>query len=152
MTTRQSWAEVLVALAILASVLIVLASPRQDQEVKSVEDPPRTEMWESVGYDEYEGDRSSKWPKVRDQFVALHPKCEACGSVLSLNVHHVKPFATNPDLELDPRNLITLCRDHHFRVGHDPDGPWDPQRPSWSKANPRVREDCAAILAGKILP
>jgi 5-methylcytosine-specific restriction endonuclease McrA len=151
MVCRQSVVEVLVALATLIGVLIALGAPRRlvDSEVS---DPPRRELKESVDYDEYEGDRSSKWPKVRDQFVAVHPQCEACGSVSDLNVHHVKPFASHPELELDTNNLITLCRVHHFRVGHDPDGPWNPQQPSWSKANPRVREDCKAIKAGKFSP
>jgi hypothetical protein len=43
-----------------------------------------------------------------------------------LNVHHIIPFDVavscgRPDLELDPRNMITLCegtQDHHLVVGH----------------------------------
>jgi hypothetical protein len=39
-----------------------------------------------------------------------------------LQVHHIKPFHLHPNLELDPRNLITLCelpgRDHHLLIGH----------------------------------
>jgi len=93
----------------------------------------------------YEGPRSSEWVSVRNEFVRLHPRCEACGSGYDLNVHHVEPFHLRPDLELEPSNLITLCREHHFRIGHDPDGPWKPQKPSWSYWNPKVREHAAII-------
>lgn len=53
--------------------------------------------------------RSPKWDNVRDQFLAANPFCEACGHRSGLQVHHVKPFKTNPELELDSNNLITLC-------------------------------------------
>ena len=39
-------------------------------------------------------------------------------------MHHIKPFHLYPQLELDPNNLITLCRskywrfDCHLAVGH----------------------------------
>jgi 5-methylcytosine-specific restriction protein A len=66
----------------------------------------------------YEGPRSSGWATVRNRHVAVHPRCEACGSVAELNVHHLQPFHEHPELELDPDNLITLCRKHHFWIGH----------------------------------
>ncbi len=85
--------------------------------------------------------RSSEWSAVRAAHVKRHPACLACGSVEQLNVHHIEPFHLRPDLELEPTNLVTLCREHHFRIGHDPDGPWKPQKPSWIKSNPNVRQD-----------
>lgn len=86
--------------------------------------------------------RSPKWPTVRAHWIADgHDSCEACGSRVDLNVHHVIPYAENRLLELDPTNLITLCRDCHFRFGHDPDGPGGTLRPDWKKANPNVRSD-----------
>jgi hypothetical protein len=71
--------------------------------------------------------RSPHWPKARKAFLALHPKCYACGSTGSPNVHHMYPFhfvvlCGRPDLELDPRNYITLCtlkdNEHHVLLGH----------------------------------
>lgn len=80
----------------------------------------------------YEAPRSPTWQHVRGQFVREHPRCEACGTDKNLNVHHIKPFHTNPELELDTSNLITLCRDHHFKIGH---------LSNWSKSNPNVVKD-----------
>mgnify|MGYP001583866311 CR=1 FL=1 len=62
--------------------------------------------------------RSPKWEDVRNQFVKEHPNCEVCGTKKGLNAHHKLPFYLNPLLELDPQNLIVLCRDHHFFFGH----------------------------------
>lgn len=90
----------------------------------------------------YEGERSSGWSKVRSAYVRKHPTCEACGTLKDLNVHHVKPFHLRPELELDPGNLITLCREHHFYIGH---------RGNWSKENPNCRQDAANLLKSKAL-
>jgi 5-methylcytosine-specific restriction endonuclease McrA len=105
---------------------------------------PLEQYIEAVDSITYEGERSSKWRSVRDEYVRQHPRCEACGSTWGLNVHHVQPFASHPELELDEGNLITLCREHHFRIGHDPDGPRGFARPSWLLSNPNVREDAAS--------
>lgn len=64
--------------------------------------------------------RSPQWEKIRNDHLAANPKCAACGTAESLEVHHVKPFHIFPELELDPNNLITLCeyRGCHLRFGH----------------------------------
>ncbi len=71
--------------------------------------------------------RSPAWSKVKNAFLTAHPNCAACGGTLQLNVHHKFPFhyvvlCGRPDLELDPRNLITLCVlddcEHHVLLGH----------------------------------
>lgn len=111
-----------------------------------IPEEPDDQLSESVEYiPEWGAPRSSHWYSVRQQFVEDHPRCEACGTTGNLNVHHVKPFHEHPELELEPSNLITLCREHHFRVGHDPDGPWKPKRPNWKASNPLVREHCEKI-------
>lgn len=82
--------------------------------------------------------RSSSWPGVRALHLKAHPSCAYCGSTKDLEVHHVRPFHLWPNLELDPRNLLTLCeslsRECHLRVGH---------LGVWSRFNPYVREICA---------
>lgn len=81
--------------------------------------------------------RSSRWPRVRREFLSEHPVCACCGGKKLLNVHHVKPFHINPELELDPSNLITLCEGSnglncHLWVGHAGD---------WKAWNILVRAD-----------
>jgi hypothetical protein len=79
--------------------------------------------------------RSPKWPKVQKAHLKIEPICACCkpgeNASASLQVHHKFPFhycvaLGRPDLELDQRNLITLCEttkdrpapDHHLLVGH----------------------------------
>ena len=76
--------------------------------------------------------RSGHWPTVEKKFRAVHPQCVCCivKSVKHIQIHHRFPFhyaiaLGRPDLELDPRNLITLCEwpshtspDHHLLIGH----------------------------------
>lgn len=118
--------------------------------------PPPEQLAESVDYsggaevddgsdDGVEGERSGRWTTVRNRFVEKHPTCEACGSDENLNVHHVKPFHQHPDLELEESNLITLCREHHFYIGHDPDGVDGPEGPNWKLSNPSVRRDARSL-------
>lgn len=107
----------------------------------SIPEEPEDQLIESVDHPTLWGEpRSSSWASVRRKFVESNPNCVACGSTEKLNVHHVKPFHAHPELELEPSNLITLCREHHFRIGHDPDGPWSPLKPAWTKSNPFVRK------------
>lgn len=65
--------------------------------------------------------RSSKWPALEKSFKKAHPLCACCGSNVRVQVHHKKPFHLHPELELDPKNLISLCmgeRDCHLVIGH----------------------------------
>jgi len=71
--------------------------------------------------------RSPAWDKVAKAFLATHPHCAACAETGQLNVHHKFPFhyvvlCGRPDLELDTRNLMTLCVrpdcQHHLLLGH----------------------------------
>jgi hypothetical protein len=76
--------------------------------------------------------RSTKWPDVERAHLAKQPHCVACRAPSrSLQVHHIFPLhyciaVGRRDLELDERNLITLCEsengeasdDHHLLVGH----------------------------------
>lgn len=95
--------------------------------------------------------RSPEWPRVARAYLAEHPHCACCkpgdggAAVVRLQVHHVFPFhycvvLGRPDLELDARNLITLCErgageageNHHLLVGH---------LDSFQSANLQVRTD-----------
>jgi hypothetical protein len=62
--------------------------------------------------------RSSGWGRVRANWIKNNPKCLACGTIHNLDVHHIKPYHLFPELELDTANLVTLCRTHHYQIGH----------------------------------
>jgi 5-methylcytosine-specific restriction protein A len=79
--------------------------------------------------------RSSGWSKVRKAYVKNNPFCAACGTTRKLEVHHIKDFSTHPELELDPENLVTLCRagtQCHLTFGH---------LGSWKSINSEVKKD-----------
>ena len=82
--------------------------------------------------------RSSKWTNVRKEHLKNNPNCAACGRDKKLEVHHIEPVHINPDKELDPSNLITLCDDPcHLIFGHLFN------YKSWNKD---VIEDCLVYL------
>lgn len=89
--------------------------------------------------------RSSKWSTFRKSFLEKHNSCAACGGTEYLEAHHIEPFHENPDLELDPNNLITLCdkpgKDNcHLNVGH---------LGNFKNKNPYVKEDAEKLLKSK---
>lgn len=80
--------------------------------------------------------RSPHWHHVEEEFLKNNPNCIVCkeenyGKV-GVQIHHaIVPFhlailCGRPDLELDPRNLCSLCEtehnrpapNHHLLVGH----------------------------------
>jgi 5-methylcytosine-specific restriction endonuclease McrA len=101
-----------------------------------------------------ESPRSPEWPRVKDEWLAEHPTCAACGGSgdqVSANgsrtapnqVHHKQPYHLFPELELDPSNFITFCEEcggpeDHLHVGH---------LGNWENYNPNVEECAAALLA-----
>jgi hypothetical protein len=88
-----------------------------------------------------ESARSSGWNRVKNEHLSMNPACAACGSKENLQVHHKMPFHLNPALELDLKNLITLCMEPgvecHLNVGHGD---------SWKCYNPEVQKDAADLL------
>jgi 5-methylcytosine-specific restriction protein A len=65
--------------------------------------------------------RSSHWPVVEHKHLQQHPSCAVCGKRQHIQVHHIIPFHSHPELELDPANLITLCmglKQCHLKIGH----------------------------------
>jgi hypothetical protein len=82
--------------------------------------------------------RSSEWRKLRNEHLLKNPCCAVCGSKKNVVPHHVVPFSTDPSLELDPDNLVTLCEGEvfncHLFFGH---------LKNWKRYNPEVVEDAA---------
>lgn len=67
--------------------------------------------------------------KVRSKRSAMNwyrvrfPTCAVCDAKRSVNgnkceVHHIQPESFRPDLVDDTNNFVTLCRRHHFWIGH----------------------------------
>lgn len=87
------------------------------------------------------GKRSKHWRKTRKAFLKSegNGECAACGTKKKLQVHHIEDFSTNPTLELEHSNLITLCQrgtSHHLNCGHIG---------NWKSINPHVRRDAAYV-------
>jgi len=66
--------------------------------------------------------QSTRWQRVRNQFLKDHPTCEICGK-LATEVHHRIPlnnFRNDPikmeQMAFDPNNLQALCHDDHIHV------------------------------------
>lgn len=89
--------------------------------------------------------RSPEWHRVEQEHLAKEPFCRYCGGTKLLQVHHVSPFHLDPQRELDPSNLITLCEDYkdgvecHLHIGH---------LGNWKTFNPHVRDVANAPAAG----
>jgi hypothetical protein len=67
-------------------------------------------------------DRASlnwSWQKCRREFLKVTARyCICCQAVKKIEVHHILPRHVRPDLTLDHRNLIALCKACHLRLGH----------------------------------
>ena len=94
--------------------------------------------------------RSPRWPAVRAAHLRAFPACEACGGSDRVEVHHLMPFHSHPELELEPRNLLTLCvsgpggMSCHLVIGHGGD---------WRARNPRAPLDAAwlrSVIEGRV--
>lgn len=91
--------------------------------------------------------RSKDWNRVQKEHLRKNPYCACCAKPDKgeMQVHHKIPFhfciaLGRDDLELDERNLITLCEDggspnHHLLIGH---------LGSFESYNPNVDKDCKA--------
>ena len=93
------------------------------------------------GYSVLGGVRSPKWGKVRKDFININPFCAVCYTKKRLEAHHIIPVNIDKSKELDPTNLIVLCRSDHLLYGH---------LNSWKSFNYDVRKD-AEIWRQKIL-
>lgn len=51
--------------------------------------------------------------KVIEQCIRDKERCEECGATGYLHGHHIKPFATHPQLRNEPSNIQVLCNACH---------------------------------------
>lgn len=78
--------------------------------------------------------RSKRWKSVR--FLAKRRDgfaCAECSARGRLEVHHVKPIKTHPELAFELSNLLSLCPSCHARITRIEVGlaPPDPAREAW---------------------
>jgi 5-methylcytosine-specific restriction protein A len=137
--TRLRICEVLVVLLIVG--IAVMAVRDSGSPVADSASPVASDRNVSIELTSPAGgrERSGRWRRVRREHLEIEPDCAACGSSDDLEVHHILPFNEYPELELARGNLITLCREHHWLIGHDADGP-GPADPNWSTSNREVVE------------
>jgi len=96
--------------------------------------------------------RNPLWAEKEKAFLSRNPACALCGVEDSVVAHHIIPVPYclalgRADLELDERNLLTLCHsragnscdDHHLYVGHLGD---------YHSFNLTVREDVQGRFKG----
>ena len=134
MTKNRRLAAIAISIAVYFAVLMILSRSIEITSPPAVGVPSGLRSAHAQAHGVL---RSGKWPAVRKHYIEAHPTCEACGREESLEVHHCEPFHEHPEKELDPDNLIALCRRCHELLGH---------LDKWSSYNPAVREDAAGML------
>lgn len=78
-----------------------------------------------------------RWQVLRHQILERDGwKCRCCGEQRRLEIDHIKPVRTHPELSFDPRNLQALCGPCHTRktrieCGHKEKSP---ERKAWADA------------------
>ena len=78
-----------------------------------------------------------RWQVLRHQILERDGwKCRCCGERRRLEIDHIKPVRTHPELSFDPRNLQALCGPCHTRktrieCGHKEKSP---ERKAWVDA------------------
>ena len=55
------------------------------------------------------------WQRFRAMVIIKRPCCEDCLWEPSLDVHHILKLKERPDLRLDERNVLALCKPCHSR-------------------------------------
>lgn len=81
--------------------------------------------------------RGERWRTLRTAILERDGyRCRSCGTGGRLEVDHVKPVRTHPELSYEPTNLQALCPSCHTRktrieCGHPPPSPG---RQEWQTA------------------
>lgn len=59
---------------------------------------------------------TAEWRALKRRILESHPFCAMCGASGRLEVHHIRPVRTSPELMLEPSNLMVLCHACHCAV------------------------------------
>lgn len=88
--------------------------------------------------------RSRRWAALRQQALRRDDwKCRQCGARGRLEVHHVKPVRTHPELAFELVNLRSLCPSCHTNETRVELGgePLSPARIAWRAAVRAIERD-----------
>lgn len=55
---------------------------------------------------------SDRW-KMREYLLTRQNRCQICGKGGELEMHHIKPQSSRPDLKYNLNNILLLCNDCH---------------------------------------
>lgn len=56
-----------------------------------------------------------KWKELREKvFIQQGRQCAQCGGTENLEIDHIKPYDTHPELGMDITNLQVLCKTHNI--------------------------------------
>lgn len=61
-------------------------------------------------------ENKKKWLELKSKILYEKQKCEVCGTNRQLQVHHILPRFSNPELAMDLENLMVLCRECHVNI------------------------------------
>ncbi|MDP2323441.1 MAG: HNH endonuclease [Gammaproteobacteria bacterium] len=64
---------------------------------------------------------TSAWDRLARQTVQNNPLCQRCHKAPSTSAHHIKAVRLAPELMLDPRNAMAVCRPCHELLDHPKD-------------------------------
>ena len=83
--------------------------------------------------------RTKRWKALRAEILERDRyRCRSCGCGGRLEVDHIKPVRTHPELSYEPRNLQALCPSCHTkktRIECGQSAPIiTPERQAWGKA------------------
>jgi hypothetical protein len=87
--------------------------------------------------------RNAAVSRAQREWVRANPACAVCGlrsiHLWRCEAHHINPYHLRPDLGACPTNFVTLCRAHHWLVGHG--------ARSWSYENTNVLATIRGVRA-----
>lgn len=93
-----------------------------------------------------------RWQVLRHQILERDGwQCQCCGERRKLEVDHVKPVRTHPELSFDPRNLQVLCGRCHSRKTRIECGLKErsPERKAWADAVAELATETATPGKGE---
>jgi 5-methylcytosine-specific restriction endonuclease McrA len=81
--------------------------PKREYKVKPFENARR------YNQDLY---KTSRWKELRSLVISEQKRCQYCGSIINLEVHHIIRPKGNEQLFYDKSNLLVVCKRCHQSI------------------------------------